>query len=155
MKKIRIHINQIKGSLYAKIPDIIAYKYDIKNNDNLEISIHSKNDVDQIELWSLHPEDINEINFNIKNEVHTMNMYNRIYIPEKYRFFFPLDNIEFLIMSNVGKIKTHLSNNGYISKGLRHWFHSNGPIMPGDNMFIKLLNEESREYELLYKKKEK
>ena len=82
-----------------------------------------------------------------------MNMYNRIYIPEKYRFFFPIDSIDFILLTNVGHIKTHLSNNGYITKGLRHWYHFNGPIMPDDEICIKLINEDLREYDLLYTKR--
>ena len=109
MKTIRIHITQIKGSLYAKIPSIIAEKYDIKHNDDLEISIHRKNDVFQEEIWNLHPEDITNIEYNINDDVHTMNMYNRIYVPEKYRFFFPVDNVDFILTTNIGNIKTHLT----------------------------------------------
>jgi len=152
MKTIRIHITQIKGHLYAKIPSIIAEKYDIKHNDDLEISIHRKNDVFQEEIWNLHPEDITNITYNINDEVHTMNMYNRIYVPEKYRFFFPVDNVDFILITNVGNIKTHLTVNGYISKGLRQWFHANGPIMPGDVIDIVMVNDELREYELIYRK---
>ena len=40
---------------------------------------------------------INEVMFDITEEVHTMNMYNRIYIPEKYRFFFPGKDMEFIL----------------------------------------------------------
>ena len=152
MKKIRLHITEIKNHLYAKIPDIVANKYDIKNNDDIEVTIHGKSDTEQVELWKIHPEDMNEICFEITKEVHTMNMYNRIYVPEKYRFFFPINSNDFILFTNAGNIQTNLSVNGYISKGLRQWFHINGPLIPGDKISIKLIDEDSRHYELLYNK---
>ena len=57
-------------------------------------------------------------------------MYNRIYIPERYRFF---PNGKTYPGTSAGTIKTHLSNTRYISKGLRFWFSMYGPLlMPND-----------------------
>ena len=103
-------------------------------------------------MWGQHPEDINSIQFNINDEVHTMNMYNRIYIPEKYRFFIPHKETDFILLTNVGNIKTHITSNGYLSKGLRQWFSVNGPMMPNDKMIINLIKENTNQYEMIYVK---
>ena len=87
MKKIKLNTVKIKNTYYLKVPDVVANTYHLKNNDDLEVTLHSKSKKNQIELWDLHPEDLDCIQFDISNEVHTINMYNRIYIPEKYRFF--------------------------------------------------------------------
>ena len=134
MKKIRLYISKIRNHYFAKIPDVIASKNKLSGGECIEVTIHSKAQDDQVELWDTHPEDINEITYEIYGDVHTMNMYNRIYIPEKFRFFFPLFNKDFIIMSNSGNIKTHLSNNGYLAKGMRYWFSLNGPLIPKDKM---------------------
>ena len=52
-----------------------------RNSASKKISIYKKDSDKQEKLWDIHPEDINSINFNISKEVHSMNMYNRIYIP--------------------------------------------------------------------------
>tara|TARA_Y100000590_G_scaffold17395_1_gene20846 strand:+ start:949 stop:1416 length:468 start_codon:yes stop_codon:yes gene_type:complete len=153
MKKIRVNISKIKNHFYAKIPDVIADKINLSNGQNIEISINTDNNDEQVEIWDIHPEDINSVVFSISEEVHTMNMYNRIYIPEKYRFFFPVKEKEFILITDVGNIKTHITSNGYFSKGLRQWFHMNGPIMPGDKITINLINEDSFQYEMIYEKK--
>tara|TARA_B100000959_G_C14843073_1_gene566896 strand:+ start:426 stop:893 length:468 start_codon:yes stop_codon:yes gene_type:complete len=150
MKKIRVNITKIKNHYYAKIPDIVVDKLNIKNSQDIEISIFNNLSDDQLEIWDIHPEDVNEITFFIKREVHTMNMYNRIYVPEKYRFFFPKKSRDFILSTNVGNIKTHVTSNGYFTKGLRQWFCVNGPIMPEDSMSIKLLDEDTFYYEMIF-----
>ena len=45
----------------------------------------------------------------------------------------------FILITDIGNIKTSLSHNGYICKGLRQWFALNGPIMPEDTLKIKLI----------------
>ena len=155
MKKIRLNTVKIKNKYYLKVPDIVAETYQISNNESIEVTIHNNTKKDQVELWDLHPEDLTSIEFLISEEVHTMNMYNRIYIPEKYRFFFPLNNKDFLLVTEFGNIKTHLSSNGYIVKGLRQWFSLNGPLMPNDTIMIKLLDDELYHYEINYIKNNK
>ena len=152
MKKIRLKVSKIKNNFYMRIPSIISDKLNLSNGEDLEITIHGQAKEDQVEIWDLHPEDINEINLTITEDVHTMNMYNRIYIPEKYRFFFPAVNSDFILTTNVGNIKTHLTSNGYFTKGLRQWFAVNGPIMPNDKIKIELVDESSYSYQLNYLK---
>ncbi len=152
MKKIRLKVSKIKNNFYMRIPSIISDKLNLSNGKDLEITIHGQARENQVEIWDLHPEDINEIKLLITEDVHTMNMYNRIYIPEKYRFFFPAVNNDFILTTNVGNIKTHLTSNGYFTKGLRQWFAVNGPIMPNDKIKIELVDESSYSYQLNYLK---
>ena len=152
MKKIILNTVKIKDKYYLKVPDVVADAYHLKDNDDLEVTLHSKRSQNQVELWDLHPEDLDFIEFKISEEVHTINMYNRIYIPEKYRFFFPLDNKDFILITGYGTIKTHLTNNGYVAKGLRYWFSLYGPLMPNDIIKINLINEDTSEYQLLHYK---
>ena len=152
MKKIRLKVSKIKNNFYMRIPSIVSDKLNLSNGEDLEITIHGQAKEDQVEIWDLHPEDINEINLTVTEDVHTMNMYNRIYIPEKYRFFFPAVNKDFILTTNVGNIKTHLTSNGYFTKGLRQWFAVNGPIMPNDKIKIELVDESSYSYQLNYLK---
>ena len=152
MKKIRLKVSKIKNNFYMRIPSIVSDKLNLSNGEDLEITIYGQAKENQLEIWDLHPEDINEINLTITEDVHTMNMYNRIYIPEKYRFFFPAVNNDFILTTNVGNIKTHLTSNGYFTKGLRQWFAVNGPIMPNDKIKIELVDESSYSYQLNYLK---
>ena len=153
MKKIRVNILRIKNHFYAKIPDVVADQLDLDNGQDVDISIFKKDSSEnQLEMWDIHPEDINEITFPISHDVHTMNMYNRIYVPQEYRFFFPKKSRDFILSTNVGNIKTHITSNGYFTKGLRQWFAMNGPIMPKDTMKIKLVDEDIFLYELQYNK---
>ena len=154
MKKIRVKVSKIKNDFYIKIPEIVSEKINLDNGKDLEITIHGDLKENQVELWDVHPEDINKINLIVKEDVHTMNMYNRIYIPEKYRFFFPGINIDFIILTNVGNIKTHLTSNGYFTKGLRQWFAVNGPVMPNDVIKVELIDESTYSYQLSYIKGE-
>jgi len=152
MKKITLTTVRINNDYYFKIPDLVKDTYKIRDNDDVEVTLHSKTNNKQIEMWDLHPEDLNAVAFSISEEVHTLNMYNRIYIPQKYRFFFPLHREEFLLITDCGNIKTSLSDNGYITKGLRFWFSLYGPLMPNDKIEIILLDDETMQYELKYTK---
>tara|TARA_B100001540_G_scaffold127865_1_gene114037 strand:- start:541 stop:1020 length:480 start_codon:yes stop_codon:yes gene_type:complete len=152
MKKIRVTISKIRNSFYAKIPDIVAKNMELSNQDDIEISIFKKRPDEQVEIWDVHPEDINSIKFLITEDVHTTNMYNRIYIPEKYRFFFPKQDKEFILITNVGNVRTHITSNGYFMKGLRQWFHVNGPLMPNEEIEIFLIDEKNNQYEMIYRK---
>lgn len=155
MKKIRVHVSQIRNHLYAKIPDILVKTLNISSGDDIEITFHEKIINQQEDLWKIHPVDISTIQFKISQEVHTMNMYNRIYIPENYRFLFPVEENEFILVTEIGNIKTSLSSNGYISKGLRQWFSLNGPLMPGDEFEMNLIEDKNEYcYELIYNKME-
>ena len=152
MKKIRLNTVRINDQYYFKIPKIVKDTYKIKDNDDVEVTLHSKINNKQVEMWDFHPEDLNAVGFFVSEEVHTLNMYNRIYIPQKYRFFFPLDNKEFLLLTDCGHIKTALTDNGYIAKGLRFWFSLYGPLLPNDKFEIILLDDDTLQYELKYTK---
>jgi len=153
MKKIRVNISKIKNHYYAKIPDIVAKQLDLDNSHDIDISIYTHDKFEeQMEIWNIHPEDVDEITFPIKHDVHTMNMYNRIYVPQEYRFFFPKINKDFIIVTNVENIRTHVTTNGYFTKGLRQWFLVNGPVMPDDVLKIKIIDEESNLYEMFFDK---
>ena len=150
MKKIRVHLTNIKNHIYAKLPDIIVESHNLKDGDDIEISIIDQQENHQEEFWSTHPEDLKEVVFNISEDIHTMNMYNRIYVPEKFRFFFPVNDIRFLLITNVGNIQSHLNSNGYFTQGLRRWFSVNGPLMPDDQLRIKLLDDTKSTYEMTF-----
>ena len=154
MKKIRLNINKIKKNYYAKIPNYVIDTLDINNGDDIDVYIYDKQIDNQVEMWNQHIEDIKSISIKVKNDVHTINMYNRIYVPEKFRFFFPTNKQDFLLITNVGNIKTHVTVNGYFTKGLRQWFYINGPLMPGDKIKINIYDETSYQYELIYIKNE-
>jgi len=152
MKKIRLKTIRIKQKLYFKIPSVVQEAYDLDENNLIEVSLYNKKNPKQTDLWPIHPEDLSSVKFFINEDVYTMNMYNRIYIPEKYRFFFPQENKNFLMNTNSGTLKTHLSSNGYLSSGLRHWFSLNGPLMKNDLIKIIINDQEKALYELIYKK---
>jgi len=48
----------------------------------------------------------------------------------------------------VGQIKTHITSNGYFTKGVRSWVEVNGPLEPTDLIHVKLLDENRRVYEM-------
>ena len=134
-----------------KIPDLIAKSLHLKAGENVEISIHSEPAFAQGELWGDKVEqidDINDIYLDISEDLHTLNMYNRIYVPERFRFFFPSEDIDFCLETNVGQIKTHITANGYFTKGMRSWVEVNGPLEPTDRICISIVDEKKRIYEM-------
>ena len=42
MKKIKLNTVKIKNTYYLKVPDVVADTYHLKNNDDLEVTLHSK-----------------------------------------------------------------------------------------------------------------
>ena len=151
MRLIHVKIEKIRSSLFVKIPDLIAKSLHLKDGVDIEISIHSEPSFAQGELWDDEEgknEDINDIYLNISEDLHTLNMYNRIYVPEKYRFFFPPSDINFLLVTNVGQIKTHITASGYFTKGMRSWVEVNGPLEPNDKIHISLVDETRKMYEI-------
>ena len=130
---------------------MIAETLHLKKGDEIEISIHSEPTFAQGELWGDEPdevEEINDISLDISEDLHTLNMYNRIYVPEKYRFFFPPEDIDFFLETNVGQIKTHITANGYFTKGMRSWVEVNGPLDSSDRIRIRIVDEKRRMYEM-------
>ena len=134
-----------------KIPDLIAKSLHLREGEDIEISIHAEPAFAQGELWGDGGEVIDEINdiyLDISEDLHTLNMYNRIYVPEKFRFFFPPEDVDFCLGTNVGQIKTHITANGYFTKGMRSWVEVNGPLEPTDRIHISIVDEKRKMYEM-------
>jgi len=148
---IHVKLEKIRNKLFVKIPELIAEALHLKEGEEIEISIHSEPAFAQGELWGDEPEEIEEINdicLDITEDLHTLNMYNRIYVPEKYRFFFPPAETDFFLVTNVGQIKTHITTSGYFTKGIRSWVEVNGPLEPTDRIQISLIDENRKVYEM-------
>ena len=151
MRLIHVKLEKIRNSLFVKIPDLISEALHLKEGEEIEISIHSEPSFAQGELWEDElekTEDINEIYLSISEDLHTLNMYNRIYIPEKYRFFFPPANTDFYLITNIGQIKTHITTSGYFTKGVRSWVEINGPLEPTDKIHVTIIDDNRNIYEM-------
>ena len=151
MRLIHVKLEKIRNSLFVKIPDLISEALHLKEGEEIEISIHSEPSFAQGELWEDElekTEDINEIYLSISEDLHTINMYNRIYIPEKYRFFFPPANTDFYLITNIGQIKTHITTSGYFTKGVRSWVEINGPLEPTDKIHVTIIDDNRNVYEM-------
>ncbi len=151
MRLIHVKLEKIRNSLFVKIPDLISEALHLKEGEEIEISIHSEPSFAQGELWEDEleiTEDINEIYLSISEDLHTLNMYNRIYIPEKYRFFFPPANTDFYLITNIGQIKTHITTSGYFTKGVRSWVEINGPLEPTDKIHLTIIDDKRNVYEM-------
>ena len=151
MRLIHVKLEKIRNSLFVKIPDLISEALHLKEGEEIEISIHSEPSFAQGELWEDElekTEDINEIYLSISEDLHTLNMYNRIYIPEKYRFFFPPADTDFYLITNIGQIKTHITTSGYITKGVRSWVEINGPLEPTDKIYVAIIDDNRNIYEV-------
>ena len=151
MRLIHVKLEKVRNHLFVKIPDLIADALHLKEGEDIEISIHSEPAFAQGELWGDEPDGVDEINdiyLDISKDLHTLNMYNRIYVPEKFRFFFPPADNDFFLVTNVGQIKTHITSNGYFSQGVRSWVEVNGPLEPSDQIHVRLLDENRRVYEM-------
>ena len=151
MRLIHVKLEKIRNSLFVKIPNLISEALHLKEGEEIEISIHSEPSFAQGELWGDEvekAEDINEIYLSISEDLHTLNMYNRIYIPEKYRFFFPPANTDFYLITNIGQIKTHITTSGYFTKGVRSWVEINGPLEPTDKIHVTMIDDNRNVYEM-------
>ena len=151
MRLIHVKLEKIRNSLFVKIPGLIAKSLHLKEGDDIEISIHSEPTFAQGELWGDTNDNFDEINniyLNISEDLHTLNMYNRIYVPEKFRFFFPPEDVDFFLETNVGQIKTHITASGYFTKGMRSWVEVNGPLEPTDRIRISIIDEKRKMYEM-------
>ena len=151
MRLIHVKLEKIRNSLFVKIPDLISDALHLKEGEEIEISIHSEPSFAQGELWEDElekTEDINEIYLSISEDLHTLNMYNRIYSPEKYRFFFPPADTDFYLITNIGQIKTHITTSGYFTKGVRSWVEINGPLEPTDKIHVTIIDDNRNVYEM-------
>ena len=70
-------------------------------------------------------------------------------VKKKYRFFFPSEDLDFWLETNVGQIKTHITSNGYFTKGMRSWVEVNGPLEPTDRICISIVDEKRKMYEMV------
>ena len=151
MRLIHVKLEKIRNSLFVKIPDIISEVLHLKVSEEIEISIHSEPSFAQGELWGDESDKVNDIEdiyLSLSEDLHTLNMYNRIYVPEKYRFFFPSTDTDFHLITNVGQIKTHITDSGYFTKGVRSWVKINGPLEPTDRIHVTLIDEIRNLYEM-------
>ncbi len=149
MRLIHVKLEKIKNGLFVKIPALIAKSLHLREGEDIEISIHSEPSFAQGELWGDNTDEIEEINgiyLDISEDLHTLNMYNRIYVPEKYRFFFPAEDVDFYLSTNVGHIKTHITASGYFTKGMRSWVEVNGPLDVNDQIHISIVDEKKKMY---------
>ena len=48
----------------------------------------------------------------------------------------------------MGQIKTHITSNGYFTKGMRSWVEVNGPLEPTDRIHIKIIDDKRKMYEM-------
>lgn len=153
MKRLSVQIQKIRNHFYIRLPKIIVDRFDLKDGNELEISLHSKTAFSQGDLWEQPPQEINRILFFVPNDTHSMNMYNRIYLPAKYRFFFPSTGVDFIFETNMGNIRTHITSDGYFTQGMRQWFYTNGPLQPGDLLKIRSLDDKKYLFQLICEKK--
>ena len=85
MRLIHVKLEKIRNKLFVKIPELIAEALHLKEGEEIEISIHSEPAFAQGELWGDEPEEVDEIDdiyLDISEDLHTLNMYNRIYVPD-------------------------------------------------------------------------
>ena len=148
MRLITVKLEKIKSNFYAKIPSIIADSLHLKKNEEIEISIHSEPMFAQGSFWDEPVHDIDSISLDLSKDIHTVNKYNKIYIPQKFRFFFPKTGTDFVLNTNIGNIRTHITASGHFSAGMQGWFKINGPIDYSDKIEIKSLDTEKINYEL-------
>ena len=155
MKLIRVKIKKLRNHFYIHLPKMIIDKYKLNDDDEIEISLNLNTPSSQVNLWEQSQKEISRILFFIPNDTQSINMYNRIYIPAKYRFFFPTKEKDFILETNIGNIRTHLTSDGFFTKGMRQWFYANGPLSTGDLIKIRTLDNNKSLYQLIYEKKNK
>jgi len=148
MKPIRVKIQKIRGSRFIRLPNLIADRYNLHDGDEIEIRISNRVSNRQAELWDRPIDDLNQIAVKLLRDGHSMNMYNRIYVPTDLRFFFPPKGIDFLLITNVGNILTHLTADGFIKKNIRPWLAANGPLTAGDELDFVLMSDHRHAYQL-------
>ena len=68
-------------------------------------------------------------------------------------YFFSENKVDFIIETNIGNIRTHMTNDGYFTQGMRQWFYFNGPLVSGDLLKIRSLDDKKSLYQLICDKK--
>lgn len=146
-------MQKIRNQFIFRLPKIVVDRYKLHDGDEVEISIHSKSHIEQTDLWDSVPQDINQVSFPIPKDTLSLNMYNRIYVPVEFRFFFPPTAVNFVLGTNIGNIQTHLTADGFIMKGMRKWLSLNGPLQEKDTIKLISHSDDKTFYELIHTKK--
>jgi len=152
MKFFRVQITKIKGYHYIRLPKIIIDKMKLMEEDEIEISIRENQGENQPTFWDPPTHQINRIQFTIPSDTLTLNIYNRLYVPADYRFFFPPSLSDFILKTNVGNIQTHLTTEGNIIKGMKPWFIVNSPIEGNDSFTFEKQNSSGNRIRLTFLK---
>ncbi len=134
MKQFRVKLKKAGSGFMIRLPKLISDRFRFKDGDEIEISILATNPIEQGNLWESPPEEITQVSVHISKETHSLNMYNRIYIPVKLRFFYPPSGVDFILRTNAGTISTNITSDGFIKKNLISWFAINGPLDTGDHI---------------------
>ncbi|NOZ07268.1 MAG: AbrB/MazE/SpoVT family DNA-binding domain-containing protein [FCB group bacterium] len=134
MKQFRVKLKKVGSGFMIRLPKMISDRFNFRDGDEIEISILAPVLSDQGDLWEKPPKEITEVSVTLSEDTHSLNMYNRIYIPAKLRFFFPPAGMDFILRTNVGNFTTHLTSDGFIKKNIFRWFSFNGPLEAGDRL---------------------
>ncbi|MFQ6610441.1 MAG: hypothetical protein ACE5D7_06540 [Fidelibacterota bacterium] len=124
----------------------------LMGDEEIEISIRENQCEIQPTFWDQPTNQINRIQFTILSDTLTMNIYNRLYVPADYRFFFPPSLSDFILETNVGNIQTHLTTEGNIIKGMKPWFIVNSPIEENDAFTFEKQNNTGNRIRLTFLK---
>lgn len=81
-------------------------------------------------------EDIGKVILSCKNK--GTNNHGAIYIPTKYRGFFPDYGKGFTVQTKEGNILTHMTLGGYFTKGMQPWFRKH-KLTADDNFIIEMI----------------
>ncbi len=134
MKEFRVKLKKVGSGFMIRLPKMISDRFRFRDGDEIKISILAPVPSEQGDLWKKPPEEITSVSLTLSEDTHSLNMYNRIYIPAKLRFFFPPAGVDFILRTNVGNLTTHLTSDGFIKKNIFRWFSFNGPLEAGDNL---------------------
>lgn len=148
MNYFRVQIQKIKGHYYIRIPDLLMEKYRLMDISEIEIAIRNAIRSPQTSLWEQDQDLFLSISYQISSDTLTMNMHNRLYVPTRFRFFFPPSLCDFILETNAGNIQTHLNHEGFIIKGMKPWFYLNSPLEEGDVITFELVDDKMKKYSL-------
>ena len=123
MRLIHVKLEKIRNKLFVKIPELIAEALHLKEGEEIEISIHSEPAFAQGELWGDEPEEVDEIDdiyLEISEDLHTLNMYNRIYVRKNIVSFFHQLILIFSWLRMWCRLKPISPPAGILQKGYAH-----------------------------------
>ena len=109
MRLIYVKLEKNRNSLFVKIPDLIAESLNLKEGEDIEISIHSEPAFSQGELWESKKQakDIKIIKFQVSKDTYTINMFNPVTIHSEADFDpeSGLYGLEIIITNRIGNYK--------------------------------------------------